>query len=110
MKRYEMIKDKDYFSFIIKNGNFFKDNYFVIYYINNKDDDFSHFGIAVKKSLGKAHIRNKLKRQVRTIIDNNKNLFKLSKDYIIMIREGCLNINYNVMENSIKCLMKGENL
>lgn len=109
MRRFEMIKDKDYFSSIIKNGNFYKDKNFVIYYVNN-NSTYSHFGIAIKKSIGKAYVRNKLKRQVRMIITNNKNLFKLSQDYIIMIRDGCLFSTYGKMENSIISLMKGANL
>lgn len=110
MKRYEMIKNKDYFSHIIKDGNFFKDKLFVIYYMDNADSNYSHFGIAIKKSIGKANVRNKLKRQVRMIITNNKNLFKLSQDYIIMIREGCLQASFEDMQNSILTLLKGDNL
>ena len=109
MKRYEMIKDKDYFSSIIKSSRFLKDKNFVIYYKDN-DSDYCHFGIAIKNSIGKAYIRNKLKRQVRMIITNNKNLFKLSRDYIIMIRDGCLQSNFTEMEKSIVTLLKGENL
>lgn len=107
MKRYEMIKDKRYFSYIIKNGKFVKNNFFVIYFIDN-NNGYSHFGIAIKNSIGKAFIRNKLKRRVRMIIENNKNLFKLSKDYIIMIRDGCLGLSYKELECFIISLMKGE--
>ena len=108
MKRHEMIKDSKYFSHIIKTGNFFKNNYFVIYYVENSDK-FSHFGIAIKKNIGKANVRNRLKRQVRMIVTQNKNLFKLSRDYIIMIRDGCLQADYKDMETAIVSLMKGEN-
>ena len=108
MKRFEMIKDSEYFSNIIKNGKFYKDKNFVIYFVANNCNKFSRFGIAIKKSIGKAHVRNKLKRQVRMIVDKNKNLFKLSEDYIIMIRDGCVHSSYNEMEKSIVLLMKGD--
>lgn len=106
MKKREMIKDKDYFSFIIKNGKFNKDKNYVIYYVDNKTNTTS-FGIAIKKSIGNAVLRNRLKRQTRSIIDNNKKLFQLSKDYIIMIRDGCSIAKYDDMQSSIIKLMKG---
>ena len=38
MKRCEMIKNKDYFNSIIKNGKFVKDANFVIYFVHNKEE------------------------------------------------------------------------
>lgn len=107
MKRFEMIKDKEYFSKIIKSGKYNKDKNFVIYYKDNNNAKFSHFGIAIKNSIGKAVVRNKLKRQTRSIIDNYKTLFKNDKDYIIMIREGCLGSGFDGMSKSIDNLLRG---
>lgn len=108
MKRFEMIKDKKYFNHIIRNCRYVKDNVFVIYYNHSYDENhFSHFGIAVKNSIGNAVTRNRLKRQVRSIIDKNKKMFKKDFDYIIMIRKGCLEKNFNSMNESMINLMKG---
>ncbi len=109
MKRYEMIKNSEYFSSIIKKGKYNKDKYYVVYHLNNKENNFTHFGIAIKANIGKANVRNRLKRQTRSIIDHNKNLFKKDKDYIIMIRNECLNSNYATMNESIVKLLKGKN-
>lgn len=108
MKRYEMIKDRKHFNFIIKNGHYNKDKNFVIYDVSRSDDSFPHFGIAIKTSIGKAVVRNKLKRQIRCIVDNNKKLFKNGKDYIIMIRNECLNKNYSELNESLINVMKGK--
>ncbi len=107
MKRFEMIKDKKHFNYIIKHGKFVKDKNFVIYYVYNKENEFPHFGIAIKNSIGKAVIRNKLKRQTRSIIDNNKKLFKKDLDYIIMIRKDCLENSYENKNESLNRLLKG---
>lgn len=106
MKRIEMIKDRDLFSKIIKKGHFVKDENYVIYYMDkdNKDDN-SHFGIAIRKKIGKAHIRNRLKRQTRAIVDKNKKKFKKTYDYIIMIRNGCLKNNFESMDESMEKLL-----
>ena len=106
MKRSEMIKDKEYFNNIIRHGIYTKDKNFVIYYIENKSNKTS-FGLAIKKSIGSAVTRNRLKRQTRAIIDNNRKLFKNSHDYIIMIRDGCLSSSFEKMSESINNLMKG---
>ncbi len=74
-----MIKDKRRFNYIIRNGHYNKDRIFVIYYVPSEDGKI-HYGIAIKNSLGHAVVRNRLKRQTRSIMDNNKNLFK--KDII----------------------------
>ena len=107
MKRFEMVKDKDLFNTIIKKGKFVKDENFVIYSLDN-NSNFSHFGIAIKRSIGTSVVRNRLKRQTRAVVDNNKKLFKLSQDYIIMIREGSLRSSFQEMEESVKILMKGK--
>lgn len=108
MKKYEIIKNNKYFNHIIRNGNFIKDKNFVIYYVKN-DGHNPHFGIAIKKKIGNAVLRNRLKRQTRAIIDKNRKLFKFGQDYIIMIREGCILSNFNVMNVSLIHLMKGKN-
>ncbi len=107
MKRIEMIKDKKRFNFIIRKGKYKKDKYLVIYYVDNQENEFSHFGIAIKSNIGHAVVRNKLKRQIRTIVDKNKKLFKKDEDYIIMIRNECLNASFGVLEESLNTLLKG---
>ncbi len=109
MKRYEMIKDKEYFSKVIKTGKYNKDRLFVIYHLKNSENKYPHFGIAIKNSIGKAHIRNRLKRQVRDIVDKHKIEFKNFEDYIIMIRNECINSNYQEMDASLQKLLKGIN-
>lgn len=105
MKRYEMIKDKKVFNNIIQNGFYKKNNLFIIY-TDPKKSTKNKFGIAISKKIGKAHYRNYLKRQTRMIIDRNRNLFQKTNDYIIMIRKGCCESSFKVMEDSFISLIK----
>ena len=105
MKKYEVIKDHKEFNNIIKNAKFIKNNYFVIYYIDNNSER-SRFGIAISTKFGKAHIRNYYKRITRNIIDINKKSFQNTKDYIIMIKRTCLNIKYKELLTSFEELLK----
>jgi len=103
-----MIKDKNYFSSIIKTGRYEKNKYFVIYSLSNDKNRYPHFGIAIKNSIGKANVRNRLKRQMRSIVDKYKIEFKKDRDYIIMIRNECLNISFKEMDENFSRLMKGK--
>ncbi|MGN1370716.1 MAG: ribonuclease P protein component [Candidatus Coprovivens sp.] len=105
MKRIETIKDQKVFNNIIRNGKYKKNNYFVIY-TTLKENLNPMYGIAISKKVGKAVIRNKLKRQTRFIIDNHRNLFKNSHNYIIMIRKSCANTEFKVLEKALVELLE----
>ena len=106
MKRYEMIKSHDEFNEIIHKGNKISNKYFVIFEVEQSNKK-PRFGIAVGKKMGNAVVRNKIKRQMRMIIDNNRNLFKNFHNYIIMVKRECLEINFFDLEKEfIKTLGK----
>lgn len=106
MKRYEMIKSKKDFTFIINNQKFRKSDFFVIYK-QKANINYPQFGIAISKSFGKAVDRNKIKRQTRNIIDNNKYLFKNGYKYIIMIRKAANDVSYQELsENLVSLVIK----
>ena len=105
MKRIETIKSQRMFNDIIKNGKFVKNNYLVIYN-KEKEEETINYGIAISNKVGNAVTRNKLKRQVRYIIDQHRNLFKNGNNYIIMIRKSCQDIKYNVLHDSLVSLIE----
>lgn len=106
MKRYEMVKSHDEFNEIIKKGKKIGGKYLNVFYIK-KDYDKPNFGIAVGKKLGNAVIRNKYKRWLRYIIDNNRILFKNYNNYIIMIRKEAKDATFKDLEECLINLMKG---
>lgn len=106
MKRIETIKDKKEFNKVIKTGKYLKNDFFVVYYIVNNQNLFNKYGVATSNKLGKANVRNRLKRQVRSLIDNNRNLFKNKGNYIIMVRKSCLNVPYKDLDQALKELLK----
>lgn len=105
MKRIETVKNNQLFNEIIKTGEFKKNQYYVIYNKENESEK-NFFGIAISKKVGNAVTRNKLKRQTRAIIDNNRNLFKNSRNYIIMIRKSCKDVKYNILEKALVNLLE----
>ncbi len=106
LKKYEIVKKNIEFNDIIKTGKFLKNKYYNIYY-KDSVTKFPKFGFAVSKKCGNAVVRNKLKRQLRMIVDNNKNLFNAFNDYIIMVRKDIGSISYQEMEyNLINLVLK----
>ena len=104
MKKINIVKNNRSFDDIINKGRFIKNEYYVIYYKNREESTYK-FGISVSKKLGNAIIRNKLKRQARSIIDNHKKLYQNNKDYIIMIRKAFIDTDYKLLEESFIKLM-----
>lgn len=90
MKKGNIIRKNKEFEAIIKNRKRLTNNYFSIYYIeamNNK------YGISVSKKYFKtAVLRNKIKRQLKDIID--KNDMPNGYEYVIIVKESLINLTY----------------
>lgn len=108
MKKYEVVKSHEAFNEVINKGNKISNKYFIVFALKNSEVK-PKFGIAVGKKVGNAVVRNKFKRQMRMIIDNNKFLFKNFYNYIIMVKKDCLNINYHEMEKYLVNLLRKDN-
>ncbi|MDD5979735.1 MAG: ribonuclease P protein component [bacterium] len=103
MKKQNIVKESRDFSRIISKKNGVVNNHFIINTeLNN--DNIVKFGITFKHNLCNAVSRNKLKRQVKSILDNNKNIYEKNKNYIIIIREGALSLNYLEKEKELVSL------
>lgn len=105
MKKYEIVKEHYEFDNIINNGKSIGNKIYSIYFLNHKEE-YPKFGIAVGKKIGNAVTRNKYKRIIRNIIDNNKLLFKKNYDYIIIIKRKCLDLSFNELNEKLSSLIK----
>lgn len=105
MKKCNIVKKKYEFDSIIKNGQILKNGYFVIYFKKNNLNIY-RFGISVSKKMGNAVFRNKYKRKIRNIIDNNKKYYQNDMDYIIIMRNGCIDTDFTTMEKMFISLIK----
>ena len=106
MKKINIIRKNDDFKKVIDTGKLIKNNNYIIYY-KDKEKEYYRFGISVGKKISKRAVdRNKLKRQIKNIIDNNKNVYQKSKDYIIILKKSCLEETYSNLEKSFINIMK----
>lgn len=97
-----IIRKNEEFEFIMKNGICKKNNYFVIYYKDRKEEN-NRYGISVSKKIGNAVVRNKIKRRIKDIL--LKNTIKNNYDYVIIIRKAINDLSYEEMKENLLCLM-----
>lgn len=98
MKKINILKDNNEFSRIIKNYKSFRYKDYIIY-IEKNTNDLYKFGISVSKKIGNAVVRNKLKRQIKNIID--KKCYENSFNCIIILRKGILTKSFNEMSEDL---------
>lgn len=94
---------------IIKNKNSVGNKYFIVYKKENCETGHFRYAISVGKKLGNAVTRNKVKRQVRSLIDNLAN-FNSLYDVFVVVRPSVLTITYQKMESEISYLLKKINI
>ena len=103
MNKDKIIKSSKTYSEIISKKQTYKNNYFSLYY---QQSEKTLFGITVPKKVGKAHIRNKLKRQIKNIISNNEKNIQNKTSYVIIVKETALDLTYLEKETKLIELFK----
>lgn len=100
MKKINIVKKSGDFTRIIKNQRPYKTSIFLVY--KEESNDVYKFGVTVSKKVGNAVTRNRIKRQLKNIID--KNNYKNNFNCIIIIRREILNKTFNEIELEVnKC-------
>lgn len=101
MKKQNIIKKNKEFEVIIKNKKKVSNNYFSIYYIKSIKNKY---GISVSKKYFKtAVLRNKIKRQLKDIID--KNDIPNGYEYVIIVKESLIFLNYQEKKYELLSLL-----
>lgn len=95
MKKINILKDSRDFDRIIKNNKPYKYKDYIIY-LEREDQPNFHFGLSVGKKIGNAVHRNKVKRQLKSIID--KKDYQNNFNCIIILGRGINERTYQEME------------
>jgi ribonuclease P protein component len=105
MNKKYIVRENEIIQEIINYNKKIINKYFVVYYKENSYN-YNRFCISVSKRLGKAHVRNYYKRVLKDIL--MKNTIDTSYDYVIILRNGILHLNYINIKDEILKLLKGE--
>jgi ribonuclease P protein component len=102
-------KDSD-FRKVYKHGKSFANKYLVMYILDNKSD-FNRVGFSVSKKVGKANIRNKVRRRIREGFRLNcDEHIKDGYDLVFIARVASKDAEYKDIEKSVMSLVKKSKL
>ena len=107
MKVINRIKDSKDFAKTIKHGKTVKNQSYVLHFVKT-DSDHTRIGISVSKKIGNAVTRNRVKRQLRamldSLIDYNLNIF----DVVVIARQDFLNKNFEENKSLLSDLLTNQ--
>lgn len=103
MKKINILKKNEDFSRIIKNEKPYKYKDYIIYKENHVGKNYQ-FGISVGKKIGNAVVRNKIRRQIKNIIDQNN--YQKGFNCIIIVKKGIIEKNFSEMKEDLEVIMK----
>lgn len=98
MKKINIIKENETYNRIIQKIKPYKYKDYIIY-IERKGSGVYRFGFSVGKKIGNAVTRNRVKRQLKNIIDQKH--YQNKFDCIIMVRKSILEKEYKEMEKNL---------
>ena len=104
MKIINRIKASDDFALTIKKGKAQRNQSFVIHYRSN-ELDYVRVGISVSSKLGNAVIRNRIKRQIRSMCDELIDYSQNKLDIVIIAKQGFLDRSFDDNKMSLKQLL-----
>ncbi|MCD6449055.1 MAG: ribonuclease P protein component [Thermotogaceae bacterium] len=108
LTRDERLRLRKDFKNVFKNGKSVYNEYFRIVYVKN-ELGLTRIAVLVKKKIGKAVYRNRIKRLVKEFFRNNKRLFPESSDIVFLARggfKGKESVNYKDVERVILDLLE----
>jgi len=83
----------------------FADGYLVLYARKNRLDT-NRVGITVSKKLGKAHVRNRIRRRIREVYRLNEEKFQPGWDIVVVARSKALNAPFAKLTESYLSLAR----
>lgn len=98
MKKINIIKENREYNRIIQSQKPYKTQEYLIY-IERDQNNHYQFGFSIGKKICNAVGRNKIKRQLKSIIDQKD--YQNDFNCIIMVRKSILNRTYQDMEKSL---------
>ena len=106
MNKNYIIRKNEEIAFIVSKGKKTVSKFYIIYNIES-DTTYNKYCVSVSKKLGKAHIRNKMKRRIKDILMKNK--MELKRKYVIILRSEAIKASYKELEKELINQIKGEN-
>ncbi|MDO5457483.1 MAG: ribonuclease P protein component [Atopococcus tabaci] len=102
MRKEYRVKSEREFQDVFNSGKSMANKQFVIYTLTKPGQDHFRVGISVSKKMGNAVKRNKIKRLIRSSIQELSSSLKNDVDFIIIARQPTSTMNYQEVLSSLK--------
>ena len=100
LKQNNRLTKRKEFGYVYKNGKYANNNYLTLIYVPSKYKNIK-IGFSVSKKIGKAYVRNKIKRQLREIIRLNLNDLQESFNYIFVTKPEITTLTYAQIKDAV---------
>jgi ribonuclease P protein component len=100
----EKINDPHVFRKVMRTGRRHASKNFILLFRENKNS-LHRLGIVVKKEIGPAIFRNRIKRYIREFFRLNKHQIKGSFDIVLLAKKGCSVNRYREAEEELRKLL-----
>ena len=107
MKILNRIKKSDDFLLTIRKGKTYRSEAYTIH-ISNTSYSYTRVGLSVSSKLGNAVVRNRIKRQVRSMCDQLIDYNQPSLDIVIVVRKPFLNGTFNDNKSQLSDLLSSQ--
>jgi len=110
MKKQYRVKKNQEIELILKEKKYCGNQYFTVYKRINSETSYFRYAISVGKKIGNAVVRNKIKRQVTSIIDNLNIKLNSNTDVFIIVRPKVKDIDFLTMKLQLEYLFNKQKL
>ena len=105
MKNTVSIKENRDFSRLYRSGNFYASDCLILYVKNNKLG-FNRLGVTVSKKVGKAVIRNRVRRRIKESYRELEGKLLSSGDFVVVARVKASQCDYKKIRSALTYLFK----
>lgn len=110
LQRTYRLKRRNDFRKVFRGGTSVANRQFVLYTFKRTDGEVSRVGISISRKVGKAVVRNRIKRLIKEIVRKWMDQIHPQMDLILIARNPVVGLDYKEMESSLRHVMKRGNV
>lgn len=106
LQRAYRLKRRNDFRRVFRAGTSVANRQFVLYTFKRSDEEVTRVGISISRKVGKAVVRNRIKRLVKEIVRHWMENIHPHMDLILIARNPVVGLDYKDLESSLRHVMK----
>ena len=106
---FRLKKRKD-FRRVFRAGTSVANRQFVLYTYKRIDEEIPRIGISISRKIGKAVVRNRIKRLIKEVVRHWTDQIHPQMDLILIVRNPVVGLEYKEVESSLRHVMKRANV